>query len=72
MKYKEFIAESGSIFICRNNEDGTISFIPKNGGSSDYETYLRWLENPEAEEAQSLQIVVSCGYGRNTYGDHTS
>ena len=31
-----------------------------------------WDELEAAKEAQSLQIVVSCGYGRNTYGDHTS
>jgi hypothetical protein len=36
--------------IIRNNEDGTLSTIPIDLGNSDYQAYLRWLENPEAEE----------------------
>jgi hypothetical protein len=35
-------------------ENGTISFIPCDESNSDYQRYLRWLENPEADEAQSL------------------
>jgi hypothetical protein len=39
-------------------EDGTITYrkddtlvsIPPNPGNSDYQRYLRWLENPDAEE----------------------
>lgn len=34
--------------------DGTISFIPLDPANSDYQAYLRWLENPDADEAQSL------------------
>jgi hypothetical protein len=26
------------------------AFIPKDPGNSDYQRYLRWLENPDAEE----------------------
>lgn len=43
---------SGSIVIERTNEDGSISFIPAVEGNSDYQAYLRWLENPGAEENQ--------------------
>ena len=32
------------------DDNGVISFIPKNEGNSDYQRYLRWLENPDAEE----------------------
>jgi hypothetical protein len=31
-------------------DDGIISFIPKDESNSDYQRYLRWLENPDAEE----------------------
>ena len=40
--------------ICRENEDGTLSFIPKDPANSDYQRYLRWLENPDAEEGGTL------------------
>jgi hypothetical protein len=36
--------------IQRKNQDGSISHIPKDPANSDYQRYLRWLENPEAEE----------------------
>jgi hypothetical protein len=40
--------------IIRINDDGTKSYIPMVEGNSDYARYLRWLENPDADEAQSL------------------
>lgn len=36
------------------NDDGTISSIPKDPTNSDYQRYLRWLENPDAEEGAAL------------------
>ena len=36
--------------IKRTNADGSESFIPKDPANSDYQRYLRWLEDPEAEE----------------------
>ena len=37
------------------DENGIISFIPIDQSNSDYQRYLRWLEDPTAEdEAQSL------------------
>jgi hypothetical protein len=36
--------------IKRTNVDGTETWIPADPANSDYQRYLRWLENPEAEE----------------------
>jgi hypothetical protein len=46
MKY-----ETNSEWKCviRHNEDGSISSIPLDPANSDYQRYLKWLENPEAE-----------------------
>lgn len=41
-------------FIIKSNEDGSESWIPKDFANSDYQRYLRWLENPEAEENGTL------------------
>ena len=40
--------------LLRTNEDGTISSIPLDEGNSDYQRYLRWLENPDADESGTL------------------
>ena len=40
--------------IKRTNEDGTFSFIPMHEANSDYQAYLRWLENPDADESGTL------------------
>ena len=39
---------SGS--IQRVDDDGKVWSIPLDPANSDYQRYLRWLENPEAEE----------------------
>jgi hypothetical protein len=49
MKYEEFEFE-GSKGIKRFNDDETVSVIPMVESNSDYQRYLRWLENPDAEE----------------------
>ena len=36
--------------IEKNNEDGSVSFIPKNPANSDYQRYL----NPEAEQSTPI------------------
>lgn len=46
--------ENENGFIERTNEDGTISFIPKDEANSDYQRYL----NPEAEQS-TLGLVNS-------------
>ena len=51
MKYtyeiKKIGGEDGQEILFRV-EDG--AWIPKDESNSDYQRYLRWLENPEAEE----------------------
>jgi hypothetical protein len=52
MKYTYETVETpfGDTIIKRS--DG--SDIPADPANSDYQRYLRWLENPDADEAQSL------------------
>ena len=40
--------------VIKSNEDGTKIFIPLADGNSDYQRYLRWVENPDAEEGGTL------------------
>ncbi len=42
------------LYIERQNEDESISFIPKDLANADYQRYLRWLENPDADESGTL------------------
>ena len=51
MTYELFTSETGVEFIKRINDDGSVSFIPKDLANSEYQIYLRWLENPEAEQS---------------------
>ena len=50
MKYE---TRKNELFEClvRIDNDGTEWFIPSNEDNSDYQRYLRWLENPEAEQS---------------------
>ena len=41
-------------FIILDENNGVILTIPADPANSDYQAYLRWLENPDADEAQSL------------------
>ena len=50
IKYQVVKDDLGSEMIERQNKDGTVSYIPLVDGNSDYQAYLRWLEDPEAEE----------------------
>ncbi len=49
-KYEEFTNDLGHTSIIETKDDGTILVIPLNEANSDYARYLRWLENPEAEQ----------------------
>lgn len=35
-------------------QDGILHTIPNDPANSDYQAYLRWLENPNAEEGGTL------------------
>jgi hypothetical protein len=49
-KYEEITNEDGQPTVNRFNEDGSVTSIPNDPANSDYQRYLRWLENPDAEE----------------------
>jgi len=46
--------DSEYTYIERTNDDGTVDMIPTDPANSDYQRYLRWLENPDAEEGGTL------------------
>ena len=54
--YEAVVSPTGADLIKRDNGDGTNSWIPTDPANSDYQRYLAWLENPEAE--QSTPIVI--------------
>jgi hypothetical protein len=54
--YKEIETPLGGTVIQRTDEDGKVWWIPMDESNSDYQRYLAWLENPEAE--QSTPIVI--------------
>ena len=53
--YKKVTGKLGGELIVRTNLDGSESWIPMDESNSDYQRYLRWLENPDAEEGGTLQ-----------------
>lgn len=48
--YETIDTPSGGQVIKRTDSDGKEWFIPVEPANSDYQRYLRWLENPDAEE----------------------
>jgi len=56
MKYTLIENEFHLPVIKAEDENGNILFIPMDEANSDYQLYLAWLENPEAE--QSTPIVI--------------
>lgn len=50
-EYEQVFTEFGSV-IKLTDESGQISWIPTVESNSDYQRYLRWLENPNADEFQ--------------------
>ena len=50
----EIIERDDVEFIYRTDADGKTWGIPKDESNSDYRRYLRWLENPDAEEGGTL------------------
>lgn len=49
MRNYEIIGEGLLQVIELTESDGTIRYVPINASNSDYQRYLRWLENPDAE-----------------------
>ena len=52
--YEEITNELNSTLIKRTDPDGKEWFIPIDPANSDYQRYLRWLEDPEADESGTL------------------
>jgi hypothetical protein len=51
INYEEIVSEmTGNTVIKRLNEDGSISFIPKDEANADYQRYL----NPEAKQSTPM------------------
>ncbi len=48
-KYNEVVTPLGNTII-QYEENGVLYSIPTEPANSDYQRYLRWLENPDAEE----------------------
>ena len=44
MEYTEITMALGDKMITRNNEDGSITYIPKDPANSDYQAYLKSLD----------------------------
>jgi hypothetical protein len=53
----EVISVGKGEMIKRTDENGFIAWIPTDLGNSDYQRYLRWLENPEAEETPTIEVT---------------
>jgi hypothetical protein len=54
MKYTEITTALGDKVITRDNEDGSITYIPIEPTNSDYQTYLAWLENPQGQQSTPM------------------
>lgn len=48
--YVETATWDNQKMIEMTDENGVISWVPCDPANSDYQRYLKWLENPEAEE----------------------
>lgn len=47
-KYEILTSSYGEEYV-KWDDNGTIRFIPMEESNSDYQRYLRWLENPNEE-----------------------
>lgn len=56
--YKVIENEGSVPYIERTDADGKVWSIPMDEANSDYQRYLAWLENPEAEQS-TLRLVNS-------------
>ena len=53
LKYEIVETEKNQI-LKRTDKQGEVWWIPMDESNSDYQRYLRWLENPDAEEGGTL------------------
>jgi hypothetical protein len=55
-RVEERVSDKGEIVTCifKTFEDGTEVGFTNNPSNSDYQAYLRWLENPDADEGGTL------------------
>jgi hypothetical protein len=44
--------------IKRTDQKELVAWIPTDPGNADYQRYLRWLENPEADETTPIIEVT--------------
>ena len=49
IKYEKIESDLGLFSIKRIDESNVETYIPIDPSNSDYQRYLKWLENPEAE-----------------------
>ena len=54
MTYTIIENENHSPVVKLETKDGQVLFIPMDESNSDYQAYLRWLENPDADENGTL------------------
>jgi hypothetical protein len=48
----EINSDNTQTFVVRTDLDGKTWWIPMDESNSDYQRYLRWLENPDADDTQ--------------------
>jgi hypothetical protein len=53
-KYTETTNSTGDLVVIQENEDGTIWSFMADPSNTQYQIYLRWLENPEAEQSTPM------------------
>ena len=51
MTYEKITSVLGIETIVKTDKDGKVWGIPTDPANSDYQRYLAWLENPEAEQS---------------------
>jgi hypothetical protein len=42
--YKRYVAPNGNSGLVRDNGDGSLTYFLENPDNSDYQQYLKWLE----------------------------
>jgi hypothetical protein len=55
--YQEIDLEQFGKVLKRTDENGQEWFIPTDPANSDYQRYLRWLENPDADEFPTIEVT---------------